>query len=300
MIQIKSAPLIRAQAEAENNKRERDRDIFFMNVWAGRFNQNSDGSWYSVDTPWSNVINAFSLDTVISDYNAAGGGEAGRRAAARRMGFLNAQHGALEILNAYITGPDAALGLWSAAKGLKSLGSLEGVASNVRSEGIAIPGANRKPLTQGALDSTNASRAEEFNPGRLPRSQGRWGGAEGNSPWYSKVDEVNTVTKGAPVPFRNGYPDFAQWSVAKVRSHNLSGFNEADFPLADRALAMAKGWLKRDGTPNASAAARFRQANGLTWHHVPGGDDLLLVPTPLHANVPHIGGASDLRSVVVP
>ena len=124
---------------------------------------------------------------------------------------------------------------------------------------------------------------------RLPRSNGRWDGEPGNSNWYSDLDEVNEVTGGEPVPFKNGRPIFSKWSKGEVNFDKgvLNGTDE-DFSLVYDDIAKSKG-LK-----NKTAAKKLLSEKGLTPHHL---DDttIQLIPTKLHSNIPHVGSASDLR-----
>jgi len=62
-----------------------------------------------------------------------------------------------------------------------------------------------------------------------------------------------------------------------------AGYTRADF-------------VARNGDAIAAGTERYRRAAGLTWHHHQGGTVLYLVPTKLHANVPHTGGASAARA----
>jgi hypothetical protein len=144
-----------------------------------------------------------------------------------------------------------------------------------------------------------------FNRPRLPRQPGTWNGVPGNSNWMSERPEVIKYTGKVGVRFRNGYPNFQPWSVAQVSVGEMSGYAD-DFAEADALLArrfaksppegMNGAQFLHNGEPNAAALKRFRQTMGLTWHHHQGGKLMLLVPTELHANIPHTGGASAARA----
>ncbi|MCY8378430.1 T7SS effector LXG polymorphic toxin [Bacillus haynesii] len=133
--------------------------------------------------------------------------------------------------------------------------------------------------------------ARSLNPKtRLPRTGGIWDGTPGNGKWYSDKPEVITVTKGKPIVFKDGRPDFTPWKVGKdikFESGELKG-TKADFDkvyeriMEDKnlkSLNQAKIWLRKEK---------------LTPHHL-DGTTIQLIPTDLHKNVPHIGSASDLR-----
>ena len=131
---------------------------------------------------------------------------------------------------------------------------------------------------------------------RLPESDGHWLGDRGKSEWVSNKPEVNRHTGGEPVPFNNNYPDFSRWSQKDVQIPNMTGDNGPDFSAADQIFARDKGWLKKDGTPNASESFRYRKKNNLTWHHHEDGTTMQLVPRELHENIPHTGGASLVKN----
>ena len=146
-----------------------------------------------------------------------------------------------------------------------------------------------------------------FGGPRLPRSRGSWSGVEGNSIWTSTRPQVKALAPNG-VRFRNGYPDFRPWQVGGEVRISQSGFADdfaqADLNYAERIAAgtepVPKGYTITDFTHNGEAIAagteRYRRAAGLTWHHHQGGTVLYLVPTRLHANVPHTGGASAARA----
>ena len=146
-----------------------------------------------------------------------------------------------------------------------------------------------------------------FASPRLPRTGGSWSGMEGNSIWKSTHPDVIAVTGGKGVRFRNGYPDFSEHSVGQVnigQTGAATDFAEADIRFAEGIAKGSRsppaGYTKADFMRNGEAIAagteRYRRAAGLTWHHHQGGSRMLLVPTKLHANVPHTGGASAARA----
>jgi hypothetical protein len=144
------------------------------------------------------------------------------------------------------------------------------------------------------------SRANGFPNQRIPAADGQWTGEVGNSGWMSSKPEVRAITKGEPVPFKNGYPDFSKWKVAEVEIPRVTGEYRADFKAADEFFAQQKGWLKPNGQPNRIAAEDYRAAHGLTWHHVENSNKLELVPKALNRHVPHSGSASQARNGELP
>ncbi|WP_208349846.1 HNH endonuclease [Pseudaestuariivita rosea] len=94
------------------------------------------------------------------------------------------------------------------------------------------------------------------------------------------------------MPFENGRPDFSRWSKGELEFEPgvLDGSSQ-DFTRVYEQVKNAKG------LPSNDAARQYLRDIGLTPHH--HSDTLIqLIPTKLHGNVPHIGSASDMRSVL--
>jgi hypothetical protein len=132
---------------------------------------------------------------------------------------------------------------------------------------------------------------------------GMWGGEKsidahrGNSEWYSNNAEAYDHTKGEPIRYEGGKPDFTPY-VEKTALTEQTGDNARDFASADRSLARQEAWVKPDGAPNASEAARFRKENDLTWHHNQDQRTMEAVPRDVHESAPHTGGAAISRTEV--
>lgn len=146
-----------------------------------------------------------------------------------------------------------------------------------------------------------------FASPRLPRSRGAWSGAPGNSWWRSTNPKVTSIVGKKGIRFSNGYPDFRDYSIGQVtigQTGYAGDFAEADARFAEGIVNGTRkppaGYTRADfmhnGEPVAAASERFRRAAGYTWHHHQGGNLMMLVPTKLHANVPHTGGASAARA----
>lgn len=122
---------------------------------------------------------------------------------------------------------------------------------------------------------------------RLPRSNGHWDGVPGESNWYSDLPEVNAITNGEPIPFKNGYPDYSKWAKGAFTFSDLDGTYK-DFDRVYERIAQVKK------LPSKTAAKNYLKEKGLTPHHHQDGKTIQLVPTVLN-NIPHAGGASVLR-----
>lgn len=123
---------------------------------------------------------------------------------------------------------------------------------------------------------------------RLPKNNGKWIGEAGEGVWKSTKSAVNKITKGEGVPFKNGYPDFSKWSKGRMKFKDLDG-TAKDFDKVYERVA------KQKGLKNKTQGKKYLKDNGLTPHHHQDGKTIELIPTALHKNVPHSGGASKLR-----
>lgn len=94
------------------------------------------------------------------------------------------------------------------------------------------------------------------------------------------IEKLGSVASKYPKSVRfskEGYPDFRPYAKKEVTIDNLNG-GAGDFYKANKEAGY-------DRTPE-----------GYTWHHHEDGKTMLLVPTDLHSQVRHSGGASILRS----
>ncbi|WP_227272594.1 HNH endonuclease [Roseobacter weihaiensis] len=130
----------------------------------------------------------------------------------------------------------------------------------------------------------------ESNPRtRLPRSNGRWEGEPGNGTWYPDNPDAKSVLGDEGVPFKNGRPDFSQWSKGELEFEpNVLDGSDTDFTRVYEQVRQA------GNLPSNNAAKEYLKQVGLTPHH--HSDTVIqLIPTKLHKNIPHIGSASDMR-----
>ena len=126
---------------------------------------------------------------------------------------------------------------------------------------------------------------------RLPRTNGYWEGKPGDGLWYSENISVIEITGGEGVPFKNGRPDFSKWSQGSIEFEigELDGSN-SDFTAVYKVIKE-----KYNLSSNNQAKLLLREL-GLTLHHS-STTVIELIPTRLHGNIPHIGSASDLRTL---
>jgi hypothetical protein len=128
-----------------------------------------------------------------------------------------------------------------------------------------------------------------------------WGGERGDSAWNpasadmdpQRLQAIESVTGGKPIPFKDGYPDFSDYThqLSDAAGNKIparvdipmTGDNGIDFPAARKAMAERLG------------VEKFNEPRGYTWHHHQDGVTMDLIPSALHNNVPHSGGASLAR-----
>ena len=149
------------------------------------------------------------------------------------------------------------------------------------------------------------AHAEQTRATRMPADDSKlekWQGARGDSGFLPHDAAARRVTNGTPVKFKNGYPDFGPYvhyldarrtKKCEVKEPTLRGENDSDARLADEALAKKF----KETFKNRVQVTRLREAFGheLTWHHNEDRCTMELVPSALHKNVPHEGGASKIR-----
>lgn len=137
-----------------------------------------------------------------------------------------------------------------------------------------------------------------------PVNNGSWkNGTRGDGHWVPDADsnageailEFNEKfgKQVDHIPYKNGHPDFSKLEIpidknttARVEI-NQTGNNTADFKAADETLKKATGFNKED-------LEKLHDID-LTWHHVPDGTTMQLVPTYAHGGrhgVGHAGGGS--------
>ncbi|ODB33248.1 hypothetical protein BB427_22915 [Pseudoalteromonas sp. BMB] len=111
----------------------------------------------------------------------------------------------------------------------------------------------------------------------------------GDGTWQSTLKEVNEITGGQPITFKNGRPDFTPWSKGQIAfaPNELNGTRQ-DFGQVYKYIADQKGLKSKN------AARQLLSKLDLTPHHA-SATIIQLIPTKLHGNIPHIGSASDLR-----
>jgi hypothetical protein len=148
---------------------------------------------------------------------------------------------------------------------------------------------------------------------RLPASyKGTWSNPAqpGTGRWFPNPDHPAYKYCGKNgIPYHNGYPNFSELALPGGEINLLPGKKVvvngveqdvamvgkmSDFEMADALAA------QQTGMKDATTFSEWRLNRGYTWHHRENGVTMQLVPTELHASIPHIGGASLQRGVRVP
>ncbi len=158
----------------------------------------------------------------------------------------------------------------------------------------------------------------------IPRENGSWTGAPGDSIWHADPHYVPANLKANPqglnmgsiykqnsvangISYRGGYADFSPFSHASVKISHFSDARVKNFAQADTAMATglrkgqhfgnevqahlrSKNIAPSDVTPGD--IARMREERGLTWHEKEDMSTLELISKELHGSTPHRGGVS--------
>jgi hypothetical protein len=128
-----------------------------------------------------------------------------------------------------------------------------------------------------------------------------WEGEPGNSEFASDNPDVIRITEGGRVEFVDGEPVLKGYATEEVILADMKGA-DADFAAARRGLMEQYPERWRNATHVEAWEKGLEPdlwGNELpeqhTWHHEPDVESMSLVPTALHENIPHIGGASPAR-----
>ena len=115
---------------------------------------------------------------------------------------------------------------------------------------------------------------------------------DGESGWLSSDPAVQAVTKGEPIRFNDGRPDFTPWSKLAVNFQpgELTGNRTADW----NATIKAPDASENPDVRAAGSGEIYMDQHDLTAHHATDAC-IQLIPSLLNAKVAHIGGAADIR-----
>jgi hypothetical protein len=167
---------------------------------------------------------------------------------------------------------------------------------------------------RGAPDGTTFDELRDHLAagGQPGKGSGEWSGERGNSEWSSDHPAVIARTGGRPIEYRNGEPMLRDYAVvvdgqpARVIIREMTGQNTPDFRAAREGM-MARHPGRWDNITHVEAWESGARPDNLggqlgephTWHHEGDLESMTLVPTELHGNLPHRGGASAARSGAV-
>lgn len=127
-----------------------------------------------------------------------------------------------------------------------------------------------------------------------------WKSERGNSDWQPRdsglnqenVDEIESITDGKPVKFKEGYPDFSEYVHAETSAAGQSVRAEVEVELSRVGNREQDFRSARDAMADKLGVSEYREPQGYTWHHSEDGTTMQLIPSELHNNVPHSGGVS--------
>lgn len=100
---------------------------------------------------------------------------------------------------------------------------------------------------------------------------------------------MNEITGGKPIHFKDGRPDFSEWSEAELEvGIDILNGSDKDFGIIYEEMQ------KRVGFKSKKEVREWLKEHGITPHHYTN-EIIQFIPTKLHSNIPHIGSASDMR-----
>lgn len=149
---------------------------------------------------------------------------------------------------------------------------------------------------------------------RLPDTNGKWEGKEGESIWRPDREWVPSNPLTNPdgktmgeildghgidgIEFNNNDPDFSPVSEGTVEIDDFSVDRDSNYEQADTKLAEQWNVDVKDGRTNwtSDEIAQYRKENALSWHERKDMKSMDLVPTDVHGNIPHDGGIAAAKA----
>jgi hypothetical protein len=148
------------------------------------------------------------------------------------------------------------------------------------------------------------TRGSESPKPRAPKG-GVWTGEPGHSNFIPDDPVSLGLNYGEVVPFRNGRPDFSEWSKGNFTANEaLTGVEQTDQKIFWRTLRDNFNARDGDGSWTLGRVQGWLQSERVTPHHS-GGNDFQLIPWALHGNtmadpplpgIRHSGMAVELRN----
>jgi len=178
-----------------------------------------------------------------------------------------------------------------------------------KSEKNGISG-NSKEIADTKFEVAKFEKMKNF----LPENGGEWSGEKGDSTWKLYRDEIpkrppeNEKTWGEildkyeidGIEFKDGEPDFSTTSEGTVEIDDFSTERNDNFTQADEKLAEQWTNEAKDGKEWSPQDIKdYRKENNLSWHERSDMKTMDLTPHEVHGNVPHSGGISVAKIVLV-
>lgn len=161
------------------------------------------------------------------------------------------------------------------------------------------------------LEAGNSNSLSLDESKYLPKNHGQWDGEPGDSVWHPEPEiipktanpeqqnwsEIHKKNEIDGISFNDGYPDFSKTADVTVKIDDFSSNRDVNFAQADR--AGAENWnqeVKQGRTDwKTSEFNEYRKENNFTWHECEDMETLQLVPSEIHANIPHQGGIANFK-----
>lgn len=130
-------------------------------------------------------------------------------------------------------------------------------------------------------------------------------GTRGNGYLLSNNPDAQAATNYRGIEYRFGYPNYDPHSRVNVQLDQMSRIRRDNFRAGDKYIAQRPELIKELGIEAKNKAigvvprdvARWRIANGYTWHEKEDLRTLQLIPSIINKYYPHIGGVGELNAV---
>lgn len=142
----------------------------------------------------------------------------------------------------------------------------------------------------------------DFEIKNVPRTNGRWTGAKGNSKWIPDDEwipekhnqgertwaEIKYEYGFDGIEYINGKPSFSKLARGRVDIDDFSEHRDANFTQADEMEALRRGCNKKE-------VERWRKEHKYSWHECENCKTMEKIPSIVHGNIFHVGGIAEKK-----
>lgn len=161
----------------------------------------------------------------------------------------------------------------------------------VKAGGISIAAASAFTVAKNFITGSTFYSNVSERLKRTPDNNGNWSGKRGDSKFNSNNPEVVDLEKKLGcdgVKYKDGIPDFSDYSKGDVKISNMTENRQTNFQQADIALAKQRGCSPRD-------VANWRREHGYTWHELNDMKHCQKIPSVINKTYGHLGGVSECK-----